>query len=83
MNRRQLRQGALDGRKLVHTSFWLDPWTRRCIREYAQGGQVSQSLLLNAIVMDFWLKSLPPKEQTKPEYVRCQRFVRFVFDRLR
>ncbi len=67
------KQGALFGKPLSHTSFWLDPWVRMWIREVSFRANISQSLLLTGLVLDFYTRTLPAQYLDDPQYKRLQK----------
>ena len=79
---RKWRYSSINRKKLVHTSFWLDPWTKNCIKTSALSGNVSQGLFLNAIVLDYWLKKQPPEMKDDPRHISCRSFVDSILHRI-
>ena len=76
------RYSSLNNKKLEHTSFWLDPWTKNCIKSSALSGNVSQGLFINAVVLDYWLRKQPPEHMNNPRYTSCKAFVDSILHRI-
>ena len=76
------RYSSITRKKLMHTSFWLDPWTKNCIKTSALSGNVSQGLFLNAIVLDYWLKKQPPEVLENPKCKSARAFADSILQRI-
>lgn len=78
-----LKQSKITEKNLVHTSYWMQPWAHDYIQQAAKLSRLSQAAVINAIVIDFWLRSLPRARRAEPEYAKTRQYVDMMLSYIR
>ena len=70
----KLRNANPHTKPLTHSSFWLSEWAIWYIKRTAARSHISQSTLINAIMLDRYLNSIPLNLRNSPEYKQSRRW---------